>query len=256
MIDDVIDPRETRATICRALEMAAEQADRAAVEATRSGAGMSLDDPSSSPARSRARSPTASSARRSRTRRRSTPPRRGGSSTRAASTSTSTRARPTARRATRSRTSSRSRDAIRAEVGDAVIINFSTGTIGVPVEKRIAYLRGVPAGGRGAEHGLDELRQVLAQAQGLRVQVRVREPVRRDHRAARGDATSSASSPSTSASTSATSARSRRWSTWALLEAPLHVDFVMGVVGGDPADRAQPRRDGRQHARRAATTGA
>jgi 3-keto-5-aminohexanoate cleavage enzyme len=32
-------------------------------------------------------------------------------------------------------------DAIRAEVGDAVIINYSTGTIGVPVEKRVAYLR-------------------------------------------------------------------------------------------------------------------
>ena len=32
-------------------------------------------------------------------------------------------------------------DAIRDEVGDAAIINFSTGTIGVPVEKRIAYLR-------------------------------------------------------------------------------------------------------------------
>jgi 3-keto-5-aminohexanoate cleavage enzyme len=31
-------------------------------------------------------------------------------------------------------------DAIRHEVGDAAIINFSTGTIGVPVEKRIAYL--------------------------------------------------------------------------------------------------------------------
>jgi uncharacterized protein (DUF849 family) len=31
--------------------------------------------------------------------------------------------------------------AIRAEVGDAVIVNFSTGTIGVPVAKRIAYLR-------------------------------------------------------------------------------------------------------------------
>ncbi|MCK9250137.1 MAG: 3-keto-5-aminohexanoate cleavage protein [Solirubrobacteraceae bacterium] len=30
--------------------------------------------------------------------------------------------------------------AIRDEVGDAAIINFSTGTIGVPVEKRIAYL--------------------------------------------------------------------------------------------------------------------
>src|SRR5579864_5362105 len=32
------------------------------------------------------------------------------------------------------------RDAITQEVGDRVIINFSTGTIGVPVEKRIAYL--------------------------------------------------------------------------------------------------------------------
>jgi 3-keto-5-aminohexanoate cleavage enzyme len=32
-------------------------------------------------------------------------------------------------------------DAIRAEVGDAAIINFSTGTIGVPLETRIAYLR-------------------------------------------------------------------------------------------------------------------
>src|SRR5437763_4383188 len=32
------------------------------------------------------------------------------------------------------------KEAIRAEVGDRVIINFSTGTVGVPVEKRIAYL--------------------------------------------------------------------------------------------------------------------
>jgi 3-keto-5-aminohexanoate cleavage enzyme len=32
-------------------------------------------------------------------------------------------------------------EAIRSEVGEQVIINYSTGTIGVPVEKRIAYLR-------------------------------------------------------------------------------------------------------------------
>jgi uncharacterized protein (DUF849 family) len=32
-------------------------------------------------------------------------------------------------------------EAIRAEVGDAVIVNFSTGTVGVPVSKRIEYLR-------------------------------------------------------------------------------------------------------------------
>jgi len=35
-------------------------------------------------------------------------------------------------------------EAIKAEVGDAAIINYSTGTIGVPVEKRIAYLREWP----------------------------------------------------------------------------------------------------------------
>ena len=34
-------------------------------------------------------------------------------------------------------------DAIRAEVGDAAIVNFSTGAMGVSVEKRIAYLRAV-----------------------------------------------------------------------------------------------------------------
>jgi 3-keto-5-aminohexanoate cleavage enzyme len=32
-------------------------------------------------------------------------------------------------------------EAIRAEVGDAAIVNYSTGTIGVPLEKRIEYLR-------------------------------------------------------------------------------------------------------------------
>jgi 3-keto-5-aminohexanoate cleavage enzyme len=32
-------------------------------------------------------------------------------------------------------------DAIRAEVGDAAIVNYSTGTIGVPVAKRVEYLR-------------------------------------------------------------------------------------------------------------------
>jgi uncharacterized protein (DUF849 family) len=35
-------------------------------------------------------------------------------------------------------------DAIRTEIGDAAIVNFSTGAMGVSVEKRIAYLRAVP----------------------------------------------------------------------------------------------------------------
>lgn len=32
-------------------------------------------------------------------------------------------------------------DAIRAEVGNAAVVNFSTGTVGITVEKRVAYLR-------------------------------------------------------------------------------------------------------------------
>ena len=52
-------------------------------------------------------------------------------------------------------------EAILAEVGD-VIINYSTGAIGVPVEKRIAYLRELRPDVARAEHGLDELREVLA----------------------------------------------------------------------------------------------
>ena len=32
-------------------------------------------------------------------------------------------------------------EAIRAEVGDAVIVNYSTGALGVSIEKRLAYLR-------------------------------------------------------------------------------------------------------------------
>jgi uncharacterized protein (DUF849 family) len=35
-------------------------------------------------------------------------------------------------------------DAIRTEVGDAAILNFSTGTVGVSVEKRVAYLKACP----------------------------------------------------------------------------------------------------------------
>ena len=54
--------------------------------------------------------------------------------------STSTPARRTAPRPGRSRTSPAITEAIRSEVGD-VIINYSTGAIGVPMEKRIDYLR-------------------------------------------------------------------------------------------------------------------
>ncbi len=45
MIDDVIDPRETRATICRGLEMAQSKKVERPYNEERSGPGMSLEDP-------------------------------------------------------------------------------------------------------------------------------------------------------------------------------------------------------------------
>jgi uncharacterized protein (DUF849 family) len=78
-------------------------------------------------------------------------------------------------------------EAILAEVGD-VIVNYSTGAIGIPIEKRIEYLRELQARRRRSEHELDELRQVLDAAQGLRLQGSLREQLRHDHRVPHGDA--------------------------------------------------------------------
>ena len=102
-------------------------------------------------------------------------------------------------------------DAIRAEVGDAAIINFSTGTIGVPVEKR-DRLPARPCRPEVAALNMGSMNYAKYSARRKEFVFKTvfAEPVRRDHRAAGGDATSWASSPSTSASTSATSARWRR----------------------------------------------
>ena len=52
-------------------------------------------------------------------------------------------------------------EAITAEVD--VVVNYSTGAIGVPVEQADRVPARAQAGRRRAEHGLDELREVLAQ---------------------------------------------------------------------------------------------
>src|SRR5881275_2856366 len=126
------------------------------------------------------------------------------------------------------------RDAIRSEVGDATIINFSTGTVGVPVDKRIAYLEaGLPevaALNMGSmnyakysrkrkdfvfkfvfANPFDEIIELLEAMRRLQIKpehecfdvghVGSLEPL----------------------------------VDMGLLEAPLHADFVMGVVGGVPA---------------------
>ena len=126
------------------------------------------------------------------------------------------------------------RDAIRGEVGDAAIINFSTGTVGVAVEKRIAYLEAgrpeVAAVNMGSmnyakysrkrrdfvfkfvfANPFDEIIELLEAMRRLNIKPE-HECFDLGHVGSLAPLVD-----------------------MGLLEAPLHADFVMGVVGGVPA---------------------
>jgi 3-keto-5-aminohexanoate cleavage enzyme len=125
------------------------------------------------------------------------------------------------------------RDAIRGEVGDAAIINFSTGTVGVSVEKRVAYLEAcrpeVAALNMGSlnyakysrsrrdfvfkfvfTNPFDEIIELLEAMRRLQIKP--------EHECFDVGHVGSLA-PLVD---------------MGLLEAPLHADFVMGVVGGVP----------------------
>lgn len=126
------------------------------------------------------------------------------------------------------------KEAIRSEVGDQVIVNFSTGTVGVPVEKRIAYLEAgrpeVAALNMGSmnyakysrkrrdfvfkfvfTNPFDEIIQLLEAMRRLEIKPE-HECFDLGHVGSLAPLVD-----------------------MGLLEAPLHADFVMGVVGGVPA---------------------
>jgi 3-keto-5-aminohexanoate cleavage enzyme len=126
------------------------------------------------------------------------------------------------------------KDAITDEVGDAAIINFSTGTIGVPVAKRVAYLEAclpeVAALNMGSmnyakysakrkdfvfkfvfANPFDEIIELLEAMRRL--------GIKPEHECFDVGHVGSLA-PLVD---------------MGLLEAPLHADFVMGVVGGVPA---------------------
>jgi 3-keto-5-aminohexanoate cleavage enzyme len=126
------------------------------------------------------------------------------------------------------------KEAIRSEVGDGAIINFSTGTVGVPVEKRVAYLEAgrpeVAALNMGSlnyakysrkrkdfvfkfvfTNPFDEIIELLEAMRRL--------GIKPEHECFDvGHVGSMAPLVD-----------------MGLLDAPLHADFVMGVVGGIPA---------------------
>jgi len=126
------------------------------------------------------------------------------------------------------------RDAIVAEIGDAAIINFSTGTVGVPVAKRVAYLEACPPEVAALNMGslnyakysrsrrdfvfqfvfanpFDEIIELLEAMRRLGIK------------------------PEHECFDIGHVASLEPLVDMGLLEAPLHADFVMGVVGGVPA---------------------
>jgi 3-keto-5-aminohexanoate cleavage enzyme len=126
------------------------------------------------------------------------------------------------------------RDAIGSEVGDAAIINFSTGTVGVPVQKRIDYLEACRPAVAALNMGslnyakysrsrkdfvfkfvfvnpFDEIIELLEAMRRLEIKPE-HECFDLGHVGSLAPLVD-----------------------MGLLEAPLHADFVMGVVGGVPA---------------------
>ena len=126
------------------------------------------------------------------------------------------------------------KDAIRTEVGDAAIINFSTGTIGVPVEKRIAYLEAgrpeVAALNMGSMNYAKYSRKrkdfvfKFVFANPFEEIIELLEPMRR-----------LGIKPEHECFDLGHVGSLEPLVDMGLLDPPLHADFVMGVVGGVPA---------------------
>jgi 3-keto-5-aminohexanoate cleavage enzyme len=126
------------------------------------------------------------------------------------------------------------RDAIREEVGDAAMINFSTGTIGVPVAKRIAYLEAclpeVAALNMGSLNYAKYSRSrkdfvfKFVFTNPFEEIIELLEAMRRLHIKPEHECFDLGHVGSLEPLVD-----------MGLLDAPLHADFVMGVVGGVPA---------------------
>jgi 3-keto-5-aminohexanoate cleavage enzyme len=126
------------------------------------------------------------------------------------------------------------RNAIRSEIGDAAIINFSTGTVGVSVAKRIAYLEAcrpeVAALNMGSLNYAKYSRSRKAFvfqfvfANPFEEIIELLEAMRRLHIKPEHECFDLGHVGSLAPLVD-----------MGLLDAPLHADFVMGVVGGVPA---------------------
>jgi 3-keto-5-aminohexanoate cleavage enzyme len=126
------------------------------------------------------------------------------------------------------------RDAIRSEIGDAAIINFSTGTVGVSVAKRIEYLEACRPEVAALNMGSLNYAKYSRSRKGFVFQfvftnpfdeiIELLEAMRRLNIKPEHECFDLGHVGSLAPLVD-----------MGLLDAPLHADFVMGVVGGVPA---------------------
>src|ERR1700744_6334456 len=126
------------------------------------------------------------------------------------------------------------RDAIVSEVGDAAIINFSTGTIGVPVAKRVDYLRACRPAVAALNMGSLNYAKYSRSRQEFVFQFVFANPFDEIVELLRA-MRELAIKPEHECFAVGHVASLAPLVEMGLLDAPLHADFVMGVLGGVPA---------------------
>ena len=122
-------------------------------------------------------------------------------------------------------------EAILAEVGD-VIVNYSTGAIGIPIEKRLEYLRALKPDVAALNMSSMNYAKYSRAAQGLRLQSGLREQLRHDRRVPHRDASELGIKPEHECFDSGHVANLDPLIDMGLLEEPLQISLVMGVTGG------------------------
>ncbi len=125
-------------------------------------------------------------------------------------------------------------EAIRAEVGDAVIVNYSTGAVGVPVEDRVAYLRALRPEVAALNMGSMNYAKYSPRRRDFVFKAVFANPF--DEIVALLEAMTEAGiRPEHECFDTGHVGSLAPLVDMGLLHAPLHVSFVMGVLGGVPA---------------------
>ena len=126
------------------------------------------------------------------------------------------------------------RDAIVAEVGGAAIINFSTGTVGVPVAKRVAYLRAVRPDVAALNMGSMNYAKYSSRRKDFVFKLVFANPFEEIVELLEA-MNELAIKPEHECFDTGHVASLAPLLDMGVLRAPLHADFVMGVLGGVPA---------------------